>query len=96
MRLAERATVSNFERFKPPYVGVTVHSVIRPVLNPDASDARGQSSHLVQLIAPSSFYCVTNPSMQRCRELFLNFRALVKSAEIRKQLKRFMTIFAKR
>jgi len=29
MRLAESATVSNFERLKPPYVGVTVDSVIR-------------------------------------------------------------------
>ena len=30
MRLAETATVSNFERLKPPYVGVTFDSVNSP------------------------------------------------------------------
>ena len=29
MRLAETSTVSNYERRKPPYVGVTADSVIR-------------------------------------------------------------------
>ena len=32
MRLAEPATVSNFELLKPPYVGVPADSVIRPIL----------------------------------------------------------------
>jgi len=29
MRLAKPATVSDFERLKPPYIGVTADSVIR-------------------------------------------------------------------
>jgi len=33
MRLAELATVSNFERLKPPYVGVTADPVIRLFLH---------------------------------------------------------------
>ena len=64
MRLAELATVSNFERLKPPYVGVTADSEIRlffaffslpltlPVMVLPARFARRQEALASQRLVP--------------------------------------------